>query len=94
MTRELTLLVEEAGWDLVDLRDVAVTAAAHSFLHHDERSALIDQVIRPAYASARGGRHRACSDRGRPAPEPGCGPSSRLRSGPSCARRSSSRRTP
>ncbi|MDQ0371837.1 adenosine deaminase [Cellulomonas humilata] len=59
MTRELTLLVEEAGWDLVDLRDVAVTAAAHSFLHHDERSALIDQVIRPAYASARGGRHRA-----------------------------------
>ena len=59
MTRELTLLVEEAGWDLVDLRDAAVTAAAHSFLHHDERSALIDQVIRPAYASARGGRHRA-----------------------------------
>ena len=47
MTRELTLLVEEAGWTLVDLRDVAVTAAAHSFLHHDERSALIDQVIRP-----------------------------------------------
>ncbi|NUU15913.1 adenosine deaminase [Cellulomonas humilata] len=59
MTRELTLLVQEAGWDLVDLRDVAVTAAAHSFLHHDERSALIDQVIRPAYMAARGGRHRA-----------------------------------
>jgi len=59
MSRELTLLVEEAGWTLVDLRDVAVTAAAHSFLHHDERSTLIDQVIRPAYAAARGGRHRA-----------------------------------
>ncbi|MBO3100412.1 adenosine deaminase [Cellulomonas fengjieae] len=59
MSRELTLLVEEAGWTLVDLRDAAVTAAAHSFLHHDERSTLIDQVIRPAYAAARGGRHRA-----------------------------------
>ncbi|WP_315095121.1 adenosine deaminase [uncultured Cellulomonas sp.] len=59
MTRELTLLVQEAGWGLVDLRDVAVTAAAHAFLHHDERSALIDQVIRPAYVAARGGRHRA-----------------------------------
>jgi adenosine deaminase len=59
MSRELTLLVEEAGWTLVDLRDVAVTAAAHSFLHHDERSTLIDEVIRPAYTAARGGRHRA-----------------------------------
>ena len=37
LTRELTLLVEEAGWTLDDLRDVAVTAAQHTFLHHDER---------------------------------------------------------
>ncbi|UJP41639.1 adenosine deaminase [Cellulomonas palmilytica] len=57
--RELTLLVEQAGWTLHDLEDVAVTAAAQAFLHHDERAALIDQVIRPAYAAARGGRHRA-----------------------------------
>lgn len=57
--RELTLLVEEAGWTLADLEDVAVTAAAHAFVHHDERAALIDTVIRPAYAAARGGRHRA-----------------------------------
>lgn len=57
--RELTLLVEQAGWTLHDLEDVAVTAAAHAFVHHDERAALIDTVIRPAYAAARGGRHRA-----------------------------------
>lgn len=59
MTRELSLLVEEAGWTLADLRDVAVTAAQHTFLHHDERTALIEQVLLPAYASARGSRHRA-----------------------------------
>ncbi len=57
--RELALLVEQAGWTLHDLEDVAVTAAAQAFLHHDERAALIDTVIRPAYAAARGGRHRA-----------------------------------
>jgi len=59
LTRELTLLVQEAGWTLDDLRDVAVTAASHSFLHHDERQALIETVILPAYAAARPGRHRA-----------------------------------
>ena len=59
LTRELTLLVQEAGWTLDDLRDVAVTAASHSFLHHDERQALIETVILPAYAAVRPGRHRA-----------------------------------
>ncbi|MCR6689229.1 adenosine deaminase [Cellulomonas sp.] len=57
--RELTLLVDEAGWTLADLEHVAATAAAHAFVHQDERAALIDTVIRPAYAAARGGRHRA-----------------------------------
>ncbi|MDM7855705.1 adenosine deaminase [Cellulomonas alba] len=59
LTRELTLLVDEAGWTLEDLRDVTVTAAGNAFLHADERATLIDTVIRPAYASAVGGRHRA-----------------------------------
>lgn len=59
LSRELTLLVQEAGWTLDDLQDVAVTAAAYAFVHHDDRDALIDTVIRPAYAAARGGRHRA-----------------------------------
>ncbi len=57
--RELALLVEHAHWSLADLEDVAVTAAQHAFVHHDERVALVDTVIRPAYAAARGGRHRA-----------------------------------
>ena len=59
LTRELTLLVEQAGWTLDDLRDVAVTAAKHAFLHQDERTALIETVLLPAYAAARPGRHRA-----------------------------------
>lgn len=59
LSRELTLLVQEAGWTLADLEDVAVTATMASFVHHDERVALVETVIRPAYAAARGGRHRA-----------------------------------
>ncbi|WP_028050965.1 adenosine deaminase [Cellulomonas sp. URHD0024] len=60
LSRELTLLVEQAGWTLDDLRDVAVTAASHTFLHQDERQSLIENVILPAYsAAARPGRHRA-----------------------------------
>ncbi|MBO9554647.1 adenosine deaminase [Cellulomonas sp.] len=59
LTRELTLLVEQAGWTLDDLQDVTVAAAANTFLHHDERTILIDTVIRPAYAAVRGSRHRA-----------------------------------
>ncbi|MGY4645510.1 adenosine deaminase [Cellulomonas sp. URHB0016] len=59
LTRELTLLVEQAGWTLDDLQEVTVAAAASSFLHHDERTILIDTVIRPAFAAARGSRHRA-----------------------------------
>jgi len=57
--RELTLLVEQAGWTLTDLEDATATAAAQAFVHLDERTALIDTVIRPAFAAARGGRHRA-----------------------------------
>jgi len=59
LTRELTLLVEQAGWTLDDLQDVTVAAAANTFLHHDERTILIDTVIRPAFAAVRGSRHRA-----------------------------------
>ncbi len=59
LTRELTLLVEQAGWTLDDLQEVTLAAAAHAFLHHDERTILIDTVIRPAYAAVRGSRHRA-----------------------------------
>lgn len=59
LSREMTRLVQEADWSLQDLEVVTVTAAAHTFLHHEDRFQLIDQVIRPAFAAARGGRHRA-----------------------------------
>lgn len=56
-SRELALLVDEAGWTLDDVRDVTVTAARSSFLHHDEREALVADLILPAYGSSTGGRH-------------------------------------
>ncbi|MGV8977653.1 MAG: adenosine deaminase [Cellulomonas sp.] len=59
LTRELTLLAEQADWTLADVCDVTVTAAQHAFLHHDEREELIDRVIIPAFGSDITGRHRA-----------------------------------
>lgn len=59
LSRELALLVAHAGWTLADVRDVTLTAAQHSFLHQDERTRLVLDVIEPAYAAATGGRHRA-----------------------------------
>jgi adenosine deaminase len=59
LTRELTLLVDEAGWTLDDLRDVTLTAAENAFLHEDERAEIIDRAIIPAYAQDVTGRHRA-----------------------------------
>lgn len=59
MSQELALLVDEAGWTLEDLRDVAVTAAWNGFIHHDERQELVDEHILPGYAGQQNGRHRA-----------------------------------
>ena len=61
LSRELGLLVREAGWSLDDVADVTLTAARHTFLHDDERRALVDRIVRPAAApgTARPGRHRA-----------------------------------
>ncbi|WP_250447845.1 adenosine deaminase [Actinotalea sp. C106] len=58
MTREMTRLVEEAGWSLADLRDATLTAAWSAFIHHDEREALVEDVLLPAYTTSNG-RHRA-----------------------------------
>ena len=57
--RELRQLVEQAGWTLDDLRTVTLTAAHQAFVHEDERTALINEVITPGFARAGGGRHRA-----------------------------------
>lgn len=59
MSREIQLLVDEAGWTLGDLRDAALTAAWNGFIHHDERQDLVDEVILPGYHAAGSGRHRA-----------------------------------
>ncbi|NEB93998.1 adenosine deaminase [Streptomyces bauhiniae] len=52
MTREMALLVEEAGWTAEDLRTVTVNAVKSAFIPFDERKALIEDVILPGYAGA------------------------------------------
>jgi adenosine deaminase len=59
LTREMSLLVTEAGWTLDDLRDATLTAAWNAFIHHDEREDLVDQVILPGFSRNGNGRHRA-----------------------------------
>lgn len=54
MTREMELLVREAGWELPDLRRVTVDAIKSAFLPYPRRRALIDEVILPGYARVAG----------------------------------------
>lgn len=54
MTREMTLLVQECGWTIDDLADVTLTAAWSAFIHHDERRALVEDVILPGYQKVEG----------------------------------------
>lgn len=54
MTREMQLLVEEAGWEISDLRRVTIDAMKSAFLPYHERRTLIDSVILPGYAAALG----------------------------------------
>ncbi|MGW1890586.1 adenosine deaminase [Streptomyces sp. NPDC002004] len=51
MTREMSLLVTEAGWTLEDLRAVTVDALKSAFIPFDERNALIADVVLPGYAA-------------------------------------------
>ncbi|NHA66709.1 adenosine deaminase [Phycicoccus flavus] len=51
MTREMQLLVDEAGWSLEDLRWVTINALKSAFLPFDERLELIDHVVKPGYAA-------------------------------------------
>jgi adenosine deaminase len=51
MTREMTLLAEEAGWGLDDFRWVTVNALKSAFAPFDERLALIEDVVKPGYAA-------------------------------------------
>ncbi|MGW3243434.1 adenosine deaminase [Streptomyces sp. NPDC001070] len=57
MTREMELLVTEAGWTVEDLREVTVNALKSAFIPFDERNALIRDVVLPGYeAVLAGGR--------------------------------------
>ncbi len=58
LSRELALLVDQAGWSLDDVRDVTLTAARSAFSHRDEREALVTTITGPS-PGAPGGRHRA-----------------------------------
>ncbi|MGX1095224.1 adenosine deaminase [Streptomyces albogriseolus] len=49
MTREMTLLAEQAGWTAEDLRTVTLNAVKSAFLPYDERVALIRDVVLPGY---------------------------------------------
>nr|WBO75997.1 adenosine deaminase [Streptomyces sp. SBE_14.2] len=51
MTREMSLLVEQAGWTVEDLRTVTVNAVKSAFLPFDERKALIQDVVLPGYSA-------------------------------------------
>ncbi len=52
MTREMTLLVEQASWSAEDLRTVTLNAVKSAFLPYDERVALIRDVVLPGYDAA------------------------------------------
>jgi adenosine deaminase len=50
MSREMALLVEAFGYGWEEIRWLTVNAVKSSFIPFDERLALIDDVIKPAYA--------------------------------------------
>lgn len=54
MSREMGLLVGEAGWTVEDLRWVTINAMKSAFLPFDERLAIIEEVVKPGYAKLLG----------------------------------------
>ena len=55
LSREMELLASAFGYDLDDVRWFTVNAMKSAFIPFDERLALIDDVIKPGYASLAGG---------------------------------------
>jgi adenosine deaminase len=49
MSREMQLLVDEAGWALDDLRWVTINAMKSAFIPFDERLAIIEGIVKPGY---------------------------------------------
>ena len=52
MSREMSQVCEAFGWGLPQMRWLTVNAMKSAFIPFDERLALIDDVIKPAYAQA------------------------------------------
>lgn len=52
MSHEYHRLVDEFGWSLPEIRATTINAMGAAFLHHDQRVALVDGLIRPAFAAA------------------------------------------
>ncbi len=50
MSREMALLVDAFGYTMADLRWFTINAMKSAFIPFDERLAIIDEVIKPAYA--------------------------------------------
>ena len=50
MSREMGLLVQDAGWTMEDLRWVTINAMKSAFIPFDERLAIIEDVVKPGYA--------------------------------------------
>ena len=50
LTDEMVRLVDTFGYDMADIRWFAINAMKSAFLPFDERLAIIDQQIKPAYA--------------------------------------------
>ncbi|MFD0822994.1 adenosine deaminase [Micromonospora zhanjiangensis] len=53
MSREMALLVEAFGYGWAELQWFTVNAMKSAFIPFDERLAIIDEVIKPAYAKLR-----------------------------------------
>ena len=51
MSREMQLLVDEAGWTLEDLRWATINALKSAFIPFDERLGIIDHIVKPGYAA-------------------------------------------
>ncbi len=54
MSKEMQNMVDVFGWDLLDMQWLTVNAMKSAFLPFDERLVLINEVIKPTYATLRG----------------------------------------
>ena len=54
LTSEMAAMVDTFGWTLDDLQWVTINAMKSAFWPFDERLALINDVIKPGYATLRG----------------------------------------